>query len=382
MNKIEPGANLLHEIPASSSTRIGLVTNASGLTSQGVPTWKALISSGYKLTALFGPEHGFRGEAQDAVHVQDASFKGIPVYSLYGIRERPTQELFKNTDLILYDIQDIGCRYYTYIYTLAYIMEACEKFGIPLVVLDRPNPIGNNIVEGSPIAAEFDNFVGGYGLAPRYGMTVGEMACYLKGEYYKNTELSVIWMKNYKPESYYDELKLPWPLPSPNLPSINAAILYPGTCLFEGTNLSEGRGTTRPFEITGAPWIDGEELRERLASFNLPGVTFSSVFFTPTFSKFKGIQCEGVLTHITDRSKVESLRTGITILEETRKMNKEKFEWRSLWENNKGFFIDNLAGGPNFRKIMDSGASADDITKYFTSGRQEFESVRRKYIHY
>ncbi len=382
MQKVKPGADLIHKLPFGKSARIGLLTNASGFTSEGQPTWKALMSSGYRLTALFGPEHGFRGAAQDAVHVQDASFQGIPVYSLYGLRERPTPEMLSNTDLIIYDIQDIGCRYYTYIYTLAYMMEACEKEGIPLLVLDRPNPIRNSAVQGNPIEPQFDNFVGGYGLAPRYGMTPGELACYLKGQYYPKTDLSVIWMENYSPDLYFDDLALPWPLPSPNLPGINTAILYPGTCLFEGTCLSEGRGTTRPFEIIGAPWLDGEELRERLTEYQLPGVRFSSIFFSPVFSKFKGEQCQGVLINIVDRNAVDPLRTGITLLREAREMNKKKFAWRALWEDKEGFFIDSLTGGPDFRAMTDSGLSAEELTERLTARQKEFESVRRRYLHY
>ena len=382
MSQIQLGADQLQRLPVGTSARIGLVTNATGFTSEGLPTWKALAAAGYNLAALFGPEHGFRGEAQDAVHVTDAEFQGVPVYSLYGTRERPTREMLENLDMVVYDIQDVGCRYYTYIYTLAYMMEACAEWGIPLTVLDRPNPIGNRTVEGNPMDPQYDNFVGGYGLAPRYGMTAGEMASYLRGEYFPTLELTVLWMKDYNPESCFDELPLPWPLPSPNLPGINTALLYPGTCLVEGTNLSEGRGTTRPFEVIGAPWLDGEVLRERLSDYHLPGIRFSSIFFTPTISKFRDELCEGVLIHIVDRKAVNSLRTGLVVMTEAAKMNRDRFDWRPLWENEKLHFIDQLTGGPDYRNMMDEGVSGDEIFKAMTVNQKSFETIRSQYLHY
>ncbi len=381
MSAVHLGVDRFLELPEARNKALGLVTNATGFTSTGVPTWRAFLERGLRVAALFGPEHGFRGEAQDAVQVVDEDFRGIPVYSLYGSRLRPTPEMLRPLDAVVYDIQDVGCRYYTYLYTLAYVMEACEEAGAEVIVLDRPNPIRADRVEGTAISAAFDSFVGGYGLSPRYGMTVGEFAEYLKGEYFPDVQLSVIWMEGYDRSSFFDESGLPWPLPSPNLPSLNTAILYPGTCLLEGTNLSEGRGTTRPFEICGAPWLDGEILRERLAAYDLPGVVFSSIFFTPTFSKHAGLLCRGVLVHVVDRSAVDALAVGAAILREARRFDRSAFEWRELWEGD-GYFFDRLAGGPALRERLEADASLEGLRAFLVSGAEDFEERRARYLHY
>ncbi len=381
MSAVHLGVDRFLELPEARNKALGLVTNATGFTSTGVPTWRAFLERRLRVAALFGPEHGFRGEAQDAVQVVDEEFRGIPVYSLYGSRLRPTPEMLRPLDAVVYDIQDVGCRYYTYLYTLAYVMEACEKAGAEVIVLDRPNPIRADRVEGTAISAAFDSFVGGYGLSPRYGMTVGEFAEYLKGEYFSDVQLSVIWMEGYDRSSFFDETGLPWPLPSPNLPSLNTAILYPGTCLLEGTNLSEGRGTTRPFEICGAPWLDGEILRERLAAYDLPGVVFSSIFFTPTFSKHAGLLCRGVLVHVVDRSAVDALAVGAAILREARRFDRSAFEWRELWEGD-GYFFDRLAGGPALRERLEADASLEGLRAFLVSGAEDFEERRARYLHY
>lgn len=362
-------------------TKIGLVTNATGITADGVPSWKALLQAECSVAALFGPEHGFRGEAQDAVEVADEEFSGIPVYSLFGARVKPTREMLEPLDVVVYDIQDVGARYYTYLYTLAYTMEACQEFATPLVVLDRPNPIGAEIVQGNRIPSEYDSFVGGYGLSPRYGMTVGEFAHYLKGEYFPSVELTVVWMEGYERTMFFEETGLPWPLPSPNLPTVDTALLYPGTCLIEGTTLSEGRGTTRPFEVVGAPWLDGEKLRESLAAYELSGVRVSSIFFTPTISKHKDTLCQGVLIHLVDPNSVDSLRVGLTVLHEAARLSGASFAWRELWEGD-GFFFDRLAGGPELRHMVERGADADDLYGAATAKQSEFETVRSRYLHY
>jgi len=362
--------------------RYGLATNSAAITSRGIPSWKAFIEHGIIPACLFGPEHGFRGAAQDAVGLDDEVFRGIPAYSLYGKRLRPEPWMLESLDALVFDMQDVGCRYYTYLYTLAYIMEVCEKVGTPLIVLDRPNPIGGSKIEGSPISKEAESFVGGYGLPPRYGMTIGEFALYLKGEYYPNCELEIVKMSGWNSRIAWEGTNLPWPLPSPNLPTLSCAELYPGTCLVEGTWLSEGRGTSRPFEIIGAPFIDGEALREQLAAFELPGVVFISLFFSPSASKYKGELCEGVLVSLTDRQALRSLDTGITLVHTIHRMYPDKFRWREDWDDKSLSFFDKLAGGATLRYMITSGASLEDCLEFAHRDESQFLRIRGKYLIY
>jgi uncharacterized protein YbbC (DUF1343 family) len=364
------------------SERIGLATNPSAVTRGGAPNWKALMEAGYAISAFFGPEHGFRGDAQDGVEVADGSFLGIPSYSLYGTRDTPEPRMLDGLDCVVYDIQDVGCRYYTYLYTLANIMAACEKTGTRVVVLDRPDPIGGIEVEGAPIAPEHSSFVGGYRLPHRYGMTVGEFALYLKGEYFPGTMLEVVELKGWKRSMFFEECGLPWVSPSPNIPSIATAMVYPGTCLFEGTELSEGRGTTRPFETLGAPWIDGEALRAAMAAQKLPGVTFTRAAFTPTFSKHKGVFCEGVTLHVADRAAFRPLLAGIALLKTIRDLYPKDFAWKPTWEDAKVSFNDRLAGGPALRNMIDGGQPLEAIYAALREGEDAFRATRAKYLIY
>ena len=382
MTRTRVGAERLLDAGAYRESRVGLVTNPTGILPDGRPTWRALLEAGYRLETLFGPEHGFRGDAQDAVEVRDEEFRGIRVHSLYGARERPDPRTVVDLDCVLYDVQDVGCRYYTYLYTLAYVMDVCEQTGTRVVVLDRPDPIRADITEGNPIASEYDNFLSGYGLAPRYGMTVGEFAHYLRDNYYPNADLDVWWMSGYERSFSFPDTGLPWPLPSPNLPSVDTAFLYPGTCLLEGTNLSEGRGTTRPFELFGAPWLNAEALRDRLASCALPGVAFSELFFTPTFSKYRGELCNGILVHVTDRDALVPVRLGITLLSELAAVHSDEFAFKPLWEDESQFFLDRLAGGPLVREMISSGENADATYEAFAGNHQEFLARRSPALYY
>ena len=360
--------------------RVGLVTNHSGITARGVPTWRAFIDAGIHLEALYGPEHGFRGEAQDAVHVADETFHGIKVFSLYGERLRPTEEMLRGIDLMVFDVQDVGCRYYTYLQTLGYTLDACAQRKIPYVVLDRPNPIGGVEVEGGPIAPEHESFVGAFGLPHRYGMTIGEVARYLHNVYYPQSELTVSPVEGWTRGMM--ETALPWVMPSPNIASVSASLCYPGTCLAEGTNLSEGRGTTRPFEIVGAPWIDGELLREHLSALALPGVVFSSLFFAPTFSKHAGAQCGGVTVHPINRTAFRPLLTGIALIRTIRALYPERLEWRHEWEREDAYFFDRLAGSPAVRESIDRGAPIEESYSLACAGAGPFLKARQESLIY
>ncbi len=340
------------------------------------------MQNGLGPACFFGPEHGFRGAASDAVEVEDEVFRGIPAYSLYGKRLKPEPHMFNGLDAIVFDMQDVGCRYYTYLYTLAYLMEACEKASLPLIVLDRPNPIGGTIVEGSPIPRQEWSFVGGYGLPPRYGMTIGEFARYLQGEYYPRTDLEVVPLKGWEERQTWDRTGLPWPLPSPSLPTLSAATVYAGTCLVEGTWLSEGRGTARPFEIIGAPFIDGESLREALADLGLPGIVFISLFFTPTASKFKDERCEGILVSVIDQQAVRALDTGISIIHTIQRLYPDSFKWREDWDNPMISFFDRLAGGKGLRQMIDAGAPLNECIAFAHEGEEKFLKIRAPYLMY
>ena len=358
--------------------KLGLISNPTGNRSSGEPGWQALMREGFKLKALFGPEHGFCGHAQDAVKLGDAKFHGIPLYSLYGERLSPDPEVLRSLDVLLFDIQDMGCRYYTYLYTLALAMEACEKTNTQLIVADRPNPIVGKAVEGHPIEPAFDSFVGGYGLPIITGLTIGEFALYLQDKFFPETALRVIPMENYH-RQHFEDCGLLWHLPSPNIPTLHTALVYPGTCLFEGTNLSEGRGTTRPFEMIGAPFIEGEKLRQVLSEENLPGTVFTSVFFTPSFSKWKGKQCEGLLLHVVEPEIFSPLRTGIAMLRCIRQLYPDKLEWRNEWENEEKFFFDSLAGGETLRISLQEGKSLDAIMEEMNRGCKEFRKDTLSY---
>lgn len=364
------------------SERIALATNPSAVTREGLPTWKALMKAGYSIAAFFGPEHGFRGDAQDGVEIADGEFLGIPSYSLFGSRQSPEPRMLEGLDCVVYDIQDVGCRYYTYLYTLANIMSACEKTGTRVVVLDRPDPIGGLEVEGSPIAPEHSSFVGGYRLPHRYGMTVGEFALYLKGEYFPAVKLEIVEMEGWRRATFFEDCGLPWVSPSPNIPSIATAFVYPGTCLFEGTELSEGRGTTRPFETLGAPWIDGEALREEAAALRLPGLVLTPAAFTPTFSKHKGVFCQGLTLHVSDRAAFRPLLTGIALLKTMHDMYPGDFAWKPTWEDAKVSFNDRLAGGPSLRTMIDSRRTLAEIYAALREGEGDFMKKRVSYLIY
>ncbi len=379
--RVVPGVDSFLEEKRFRAQRIGLITNHSGVTSAGVPTWKALMQAGFRLTALFGPEHGFRGEAQDAVHIGDETFAGVRVHSLYGERQRPTGEMLADVDLMVFDIQDVGCRFYTYLYTLAYSLEAASRAGKTFCVLDRPNPIGGLAVEGGPIAEEAASFVGGYGLPPRTGLTVGEYASYLRGEYFPAAHVEVVPLQGWRRPMFFGQTGLPWLAPSPNIPSVETALVYPGTCLFEGTNVSEGRGTTRPFETIGAPWIDGERLREALTALELPGVLFCSTFFTPAFSKHKGESCQGVVLHVCDREQFRPLRTALAMLAVIKRDYGDHFQWRPDWEGNFSF-VDRLAGGRWLRECVDAGKGLPELYARACQGQERFERARGRYQMY
>ena len=310
--------------------RVGLITNPTGINSE----YKSSIDVLYEkvnLVCLFAPEHGIRGavEAGGTIGNDRDAVTGLPVFSLYGNTKKPTKAMMDEIDILCIDIQDAGARFYTYIYTMAYAMLACKEYNKKFVVFDRPNPISGEVVEGNILQKEYSSFIGLYPIVQRHGMTIGELAMYFNIEEQIFCDLTVIKMENWDRSYYYDDCNLPWVLPSPNMPTVDTAIVYPGTGIFEGTNLSEGRGTTRPFELIGAPFINSIEFAEQLNSLQLDGVYFRPASFTPTTSKHENTQCFGVQVHVTDRSTFDAVKTGWAMLDVVRKLYPNDLEWTS-----------------------------------------------------
>jgi uncharacterized protein YbbC (DUF1343 family) len=285
----------------------------------------------FRLAAFFGPQHGFLGQTQDNM-VEWKSYEHprlhIPVYSLYGDHREPTAEMLGGLDVLLIDLQDIGSRYYTFSWTLYLCIRACERYGTAVIVLDRPNPINGVTTEGPVLDPNYESFVGMHPIPVRHGRTIGELAQQFRDEAFPKCELSVLPMKNWQRAMWFDQTGLPWVMPSPNMPTLETATVYPGMCLFEGTNISEGRGTTRPFEIFGAPFIDAEKLCTELNALKLPGVFFRENYFQPTFQKFAGQLCAGAQIHVIDRERFQPFKTGIEIIRAIRSLYPDQFEWK------------------------------------------------------
>jgi uncharacterized protein YbbC (DUF1343 family) len=285
----------------------------------------------FQLRALFGPQHGFLGQTQDNMIEWKSYQHGrlhIPVYSLYGEHREPTNEMLQEVDVLLVDLQDIGARYYTFIWTLYLCLRACEKRGVHVVVLDRPNPINGVTVEGSPIEKGYESFVGMHPIPVRHGKTIGELATQFRDEVFPKCRLTVLPMKDWDRAMWFDQTGLPWVMPSPNMPTLDTATVYPGMCLLEGTNISEGRGTTRPFEIFGAPFIDAAKIYRELNGLRLPGVFFRENYFQPTFNKFAGQLCAGAQIHVLERNVYRAFQTGVEIIRCIRRLYPENFAWK------------------------------------------------------
>jgi len=347
-----------------------------------------LKSKKFKLNAFLGPQHGIRGETQDNM-IEWEGFKdkktGLPVYSLYGNVRKPAPEMLKNIDVMVIDMQDVGSRYYTFIWTMELCMRACFENNKSIVILDRPNPIGGNITEGPVFNAGYDSFVGRRPLPVRHGMTIGEIGSYLKNEFYPALDFYIIKMKGWKRKMFFDETKLPWVMPSPNMPALDTAVVYPGMCLLEGTMLSEGRGTTRPFEIFGAPFIEPEKLIKRLNEFKLSGVIFRPMYFQPTFQKHAGKLCGGAQIHVTNRDKFKPFKTAVAIMKAVHDLYPKDFQWKQPpyeYETVK-MPIDILAGTDKLRKDIEKGERLERMEDWWSEQCLSFnKTVRKKYLLY
>jgi uncharacterized protein YbbC (DUF1343 family) len=376
------------QIQFAESTRFGLICNQASVNHSFQHSADLFYQhSGIKLVALFGPQHGIRGDVQDNMVETPHTFDkltGLPIYSLYSETRQPTEEMLSGLDVLMFDLQDVGCRVYTFVYTMANTMRACAEFGKKMIILDRPNPIGGLAVEGNLLERGHESFVGQYPIPMRHGLTAGELAQLFNKEFDINCELEVVTMENWDREVFYDETDAPWVMPSPNMPTVDTTVVFPATVYFEGTEISEGRGTTRPFEIIGAPYLNANEYSEVLSKLELPGVIFRPINFLPTFQKFANQNCEGVFLHITDRNIFEPVITGLAMIKTAYDLYKENFQWKSTayeYAFNRNPF-DVIAGTSRIREQLEKGVSINDIKLSWQADVNEFNQLRDKYLIY
>jgi uncharacterized protein YbbC (DUF1343 family) len=389
---------LAEKTSALRGRRVGVLCHPASVTRDVVHIVDALAAAGVSMTRLFGPEHGIRGEAQDMIGVagdRDAR-TGIPVTSLYGDTFdslAPRAAELADVDVLVVDLQDVGSRYYTFIWTLALCLQSAARAGVAVLVLDRPNPIGGVAIEGGEVEPSAESFVGLGSLPVRHGLTIGEVARLVQagipwgGARFAqplDVDLDVIAMRGWQRRLFFEETRLPWVLPSPNMPTVDTALVYPGLCLLEGTNVSEGRGTTRPFEIFGALLLDGYALAERLAGESLPGVRFRPLSFRPTFHKFAGQVCGGVQLHVVDRSAFQPYRTGVAMLRALHGLLADAFRWRTEkyeFVSNRPA-IDLLTGGSAIRLGIEAGASLAELSATWATAEAAFAERRRACLLY
>jgi uncharacterized protein YbbC (DUF1343 family) len=387
---MKPGIEVFLESDAGAlnGARVGLIVNPASIDSKFEHAADLFYHHPrINLTALFGPQHGIRGETQDNM-IEWQSFRdaktGLPAYSLYGESRKPSAEMLADVDAIVFDVQDVGTRVYTFIYTMALAMEAARENGKHFVVLDRPNPIGGVEVEGNLHEPVFASFVGMYSIPMRHGMTVGELALMFNNEFSIGCELKVIGMEGWRREMWHEETGLPWVMPSPNIPTIDTAVVYPGSVMVEGTEISEGRGTTRPFEILGAPYVEPGRLIDVLKRDNLPGVTFRPQHFQPTFHKFAGRLCGGIQIHVTDRRVFRPVSTGIAIISAIRRLYPVEFAWKQppyeyVYDK---LPFDVINGTSRLREQIEADESVARIDESWRASLEEFRKRRDPYLLY
>jgi uncharacterized protein YbbC (DUF1343 family) len=373
-----------------SGQRVGLISNPTGVVRDLRHEVDVMAASGQvDLVAAFGPEHGFRGSVQaggsEGDYVDPRT--GVRVYDTYGKRPDAIAAFFRDSgvDTVMFDIQDVGARFYTYIWTMYECMVAASQAGVRFLVLDRPNPVTGRAALGPVLHPEQSTFVGLKPIAQQHGMTVGELAQLFNGEFLPEeqaadgpVDLAVSRMEGWKRDDYQEDTGQPWVMPSPNMPTVDTAVVYPGTCLFEATNLSEGRGTTRPFELVGAPYVDhtwAEALREQ----DLPGVQLREAYFVPITSKHTGKSCGGVQLHVTDRREFDAIRTALAMIITAKNVHKQDFAWR---ESKAPYWIDRLTGSEWVRTAIDGGADVDEVIAGWQQELAEFRATREKYLIY
>jgi uncharacterized protein YbbC (DUF1343 family) len=368
--------------------RVGLVCNPASIDARFRHAVDRLAAaSDWTLGAIFGPQHGFRSDLQENMiespHAADDK-RRVPIYSLYSETREPTREMVADLDVLVIDLQDVGTRIYTYIYTMANCLRAARRHGIRVVVCDRPNPIGGDQIEGATLDPAYASFVGQFPIPMRHGMTIGELARLFNDHFGLAAAVDVVPMEGWQRSMYFDDTGLPWVLPSPNIPTLDTAIVYPGAVLFEGTTISEGRGTTRPFELIGAPWIDGERLTDEMNAKQLPGAQFRPVVFEPTFHKHAKETCGGCQVHVTDRRSFAPVRAGVELIAALRRQAPDRFAWRNPpyeYEHDK-WPIDILYGSDRLRTTIDAGGDPGVLAAEWRRDEDAFRALRQPFLLY
>jgi uncharacterized protein YbbC (DUF1343 family) len=388
--KVELGVErLLREGQARlRGARVGLVCNQASVNHDYRHVADLFAESkDFKLSALFGPQHGIRGDLQDNMietpHMIDAD-TGVPVYSLYSETREPTERMLEDVDVLVFDLQDVGCRIYTFIYTLANCMRAAAKHGKKIFVCDRPNPIGGTAVAGNVLEAEYASFVGQFPLPTRHGMTVCELAQMFKTHWGIGADIELISMDGWSREMWLDETDAPWVLPSPNMPTLDTATVFPGMVHVEGTQVSEGRGTTRPFELVGAPYVDATKLAGELNSLSLPGIYFRACYFRPTFQKHAGQTCGGVQLHIYERESFEPVVSGIATVKAIHDLYEDEFHWKEppyeyVYDKNP---FDVIAGTDRLRRAIERRETLASISDFWSAELKAFIELRQAFLLY
>jgi uncharacterized protein YbbC (DUF1343 family) len=381
------GSDVLFDRELLKGRTIGLVVNPASVNRHFESAIDRAERGGVRLGAIFGPQHGFRSDLQENMiesgHAEDHR-RHVPIYSLYSETREPTAEMLAGLDALVIDLQDVGTRIYTYIYTMANCLRAASRHGLPVIVCDRPNPIGGVEVEGPMLEAGFESFVGQFPIPMRHGMTIGELARLFNEVHGIGAKLEVIAMQGWRRDQFFDETGLPWVLPSPNIPTLESAIVYPGTVLFEGTNVSEGRGTTRPFDLLGAPWVREESFATAMNTRRLPGVYFRPAMFEPTFHKHAKTLCGGCQVHVTDRRAFRPVETGVALVEAFRAADRSAFAWRDPPYEYEYTIppIDILYGSARLRTALESGESAAAIAAGWAGPIETFLSLRKRFLLY
>lgn len=373
--------------PLLRGARLGLLAHQASVDGQLRHAAVRLSSlRGVRLVRLFAPEHGLWGAEQDHAPVREARdpLTGLPVISLYGVRRAPPAATLRGLDALVVDLQDVGARYYTFTWTMALAMRACAEAGVRVIVLDRPNPLGGVTVEGNVPDPAFASFVGLYPLPARHGLTIGELAGYLDAEHGLGCDLTVVPMRGWRRRMPWEDTGLPWVPPSPNMPTVDTARVYPGGCLLEGTNLSEGRGTTRPFEWVGAPYLEAHAYARAVATLGLPGVAFRPARFIPTFHKWAGRLCGGVQVHVTDRARFKPFLTGLALVATARALAPRAFAWRRPpYEfERRQLPFDILCGTDAIRRDLERGRPLPVIERSWTRPRARWARLRAPYLLY
>ena len=386
--RVRLGSERLLESDALSGKRIGVVCNPASVDCDLRHVADRLAAHpSARLSAIFGPQHGFRSDVQDNMietrHAHD-EIRRVPVYSLYSDTREPAPEMLEGLDVLVVDLQDVGVRIYTYVYTMANCLKAARRHGLKVVVCDRPNPIGGIEVEGPVLVPGFESFVGMYPIPMRHGLTIGEAARLFNEHFEIGADVEVVAMEGWRRDMYFDATGLTWIMSSPNIPTFETTIVYPGTVLFEGTNVSEGRGTTRPFELVGAPWVAAERFAGSMNHRALPGVFFRPVVFEPTFHKHANQACAGCQIHVRDRRTFRPVATAVALLGAFRASDPSQFAWKNPpyeYEHDK-LPIDVLAGSPALREQVEAGMSAADIARSWEAPVAEFRRIRERYLLY